>query len=285
MPFVDLDTGIRMHYRDAGAGKPILFIPGYAATVDTWNYQVLDLHGRFRCLCVDMRGHGESDKPCSDYTYDEMCGDVRAFLRALDLRDVTLVGWSMGAGVGLKYVTDFNADGRVVKLAMVGPATPRFKQTATEPYGLDEAGAAATLEAVRRTYPETMAGFAGANFHRTDLEATKAWFLSLWLRQPAYAAYKYIKTLMDEDLRDRLPKVDLPVLICHGRHDQVCNPGWSEYMLPRLRDARLVWFENSGHTLMVEEPDKLSNELAAFVGGASAESSAVAGARPAAVGA
>ncbi len=52
----------------------------------------------------------------------------------------------------------------------------------------------------------------------------------------------------------------------HGRHDQVCHPGWAEYMVPRIEGSRIVWFENSGHALMVEEPDKFSQELAAFVG-------------------
>ena len=266
MPFVELDTGIRMHYRDGGTGRPILFVPGFSATLDTWNYQVLDLHQRFRCVCVDLRGHGASDKPYSEYSYDEMCGDLRALLAALDLRDVTLVGWSMGAGVGLNYVTRFNQDGRVSKLAMVGPATPRFTRTDAEPYGMDDATAAGTLEAVRRGFPETMAAFSGANFHRTDMDATRAWFLSMWLTMPAYAGYKYLSTLMREDLRDRLAEVKLPLLICHGRHDQVCHPGWAEYMAERVPDARLVWFENSGHALMVEEPDKLSEELARFVG-------------------
>ena len=169
----------------------------------------------------------------------------------------------------------------VLGAARNGPATPRFKRTPTEPYGIDEPTAAATLEAVRRGFPETMAAFGGANFHRTDMGATKEWFLSMWLRLPAYAAYKYFKTLLDEDLRDRLEKVDVPVLLLHGRHDQVCSPGWSEYMLRRLRDARLVWFENSGHALMVEEPDKFSATLAAFV----EDPSRVEGAVRAAVGA
>lgn len=267
MPYVDLETGIRLHYRDGGTGKPILFVPGYSATVDTWNYQVLDLHDRYRCLCVDLRGHGDSDKPYSEYTYDEMCRDLQAFLRALDLRDVTFVGWSMGSGVGLKYVANFNDDRRVTKLVMVGPATPRFVQTATEPYGMTEEQAQQALEGIRRSLPEVMAAFAGQNFHRTDLEPTKNWFLySHWLRMPAYVGYKYFKTLITEDLRDLVGKVDIPVLICHGRHDLVCHPGWSEYMAQRLKDLRLVWFENSGHALMVEEPDKLSEELAAFVG-------------------
>jgi non-heme chloroperoxidase len=215
---------------------------------------------------VDLRGHGDSDKPYSAYTYDEMCGDLRAFLGALDLRDVTFAGWSMGAGVGLKYVLDYNQDARVTRLAMVGPATPRFTQTSTEPYGMDEVTAAASLEAVRRGLPETMSAFAGLNYHRTDLEATKAWFLSQWLRMPAYVGFKYFRTLLTEDLRGRLGEVNLPVLICHGRHDQVCHPGWAEYMVPRIEDCRIVWFENSGHALMVEEPDRFSQVLAGFIG-------------------
>lgn len=265
MPFIDLDSGIRMHYRDGGEGQPIVFVPGLAATLDSWNYQVLALHDRFRCICIDMRGHGDSDKPYSDYSYDEMCDDVRNLLAALDLHNVTLVGWSMGAGVGLKYVANFNDDGRVIKLAMVGPATPRFLATNEEPYGMDEKSAEDSLEGMRSAYPETMAAFAGANFHRADMEATTSWFLSLWLKMPAYVGYKYFKTLLEEDLCDELDKVNLPTLICHGRHDQVCNPGWSEYMLKRIANCNLVWFENSGHALMVEEPDKLSKELAAFV--------------------
>lgn len=266
MPFIDLKTNVRLHYRDGGTGKPILFIAGFSATVDTWNYAVLDLHNRYRCICLDLRGHGLSDKPYSTYTYDEMCGDVHAFLNALDLRDVTLVGWSMGAGVGLKYVTGFNTDERVTSFVMVGPATPRFTQTATEPYGMDEATASASLEGIRRGFPETMAAFSGANFHRTDMEATKQWFLSTWLTMPAYAAYRYFKTLVEEDLRDCLSQVKLPTAIFHGRHDAVSHSGWSEYMVARIPSSHIVWFENSGHALMVEEPDKFSQALVAFIG-------------------
>ena len=262
MPFIDLDTGIRMHYRDDGSGEPLLFVPGLGASLDSWNYQVLELHDRFRCVCIDLRGHGDSDKPCSDYSYDEMCRDVRALLIALDLRSVTLVGWSMGAGVGLNYVADFNHDGRVKNLAMIGPATPRFLATETESFGADAAAAEATLEGLRVALPETMAAFAAVNFHRSDMQATVDWFLSMWLRMPAFVGFTYFTTLLTEDLRDKLEDIDVPTLICHGRHDQVAPPGWSEYMSSRIPQCRLVWFENSGHALMVEEPDVLSQELA-----------------------
>lgn len=266
MPFINLDTGIRINYEDNGQGKPIVFIPGLAATLETWNYQILGLSDKFRCIRLDMRGHGNSDKPNSNYSYDEMCKDLQAFLIALGLTDVTLVGWSMGAGISLNYTTDFNQDNRVSHLVMVGSATPRFVASETEPYGIDEETAKTSLENMRISMPETMAAFASANFHRPNMEATANWFLSLWLKMPAYVGYKCFKTLLTEDLRDKLSAVTLPTLICHGRHDQVCHQGWAEYMQNHISDSKLTWFENSGHALMVEEPDKLSQEIMAFLG-------------------
>lgn len=265
MPFIDLETGVRLHYRDGGTGRPILFVPGFSATVDAWNYAVLDLHDQYRCVCVDLRGHGLSDKPYSSYTYDEMCGDLGALIRQLDLQDLTIVGWSAGAGVALQYVTDHD-DGRVAKLVLVGPATPRFKRTDSEPFGLDEEAAVATLEGIRRGFPEAMAGFKGANFHRTDMAATQDWFLSAWLELPVYASFKYFRALLESDLRENVGRLRIPTAIFHGRHDLVCSPGWSEWMAARIPGAKMVWFEESGHALMVEEPDRFSAELAAFVG-------------------
>ncbi len=265
MSYMKLDTGIRLHYQDVGAGRPVVFIPGLAATLETWNYQVSELHDRFRCICVDQRGHGASDKPCSEYTYDELCGDLHALFTALDLQDVVLVGWSAGAGVGLNYVTGFNDDGRVRRLVMVAPATPRFLATESEPFGVDLETAAGTMEAMRVALPEVLSAFAGANFHRSDMEATANWCLSLWLQTPVYVACKFFNTLMQQDLRERLEAVKLPTLICHGRHDEVCHPGWSEYMYSRIPECSLVWFENSGHALMLEEPDGLSQALADFL--------------------
>jgi non-heme chloroperoxidase len=264
--FIDLPTGIRMHYRDAGSGPAIVFLPGFAGTLETWDYAVLDLHERFRCVCPDLRGHGRSDKPATGYSYDDMAADVGALLTLLDLRDVTLTGWSMGAAVGLKYVTGHQDGSRVARLATVGSAAPRYTQTREEPYGADDATAAATLEGIRRSYPETLAAFAEANFHRTDLEATKAWMRSLWQSLPAYAAYAYMRTLIEEDLRPHVERVSIPTALFHGRHDRVCDPRWSEYMAARIPGARLVWFDDSGHLPMIEEPDKFSRELAAFAG-------------------
>lgn len=261
MPFAELETGVRLHYRDLGEGKPLVFFP----IMNAWNYQVLDLADRHRCVLVDLRGTGESDKPFSDYTLEEYCADLEALIGVLDLSDVTLVGWSMGGAVALQYVLDFNDENRVSRLVMVGAAAPRFKRTDTEPWGMDEETATEALEGARRSYPETLAGLRDIAFHRTDLEATAEWLKDEALEMPAYTVYRLFKTLFDLDLRDRLDEVDVPTLVLHGRHEQTADPRWAEYMADRIDGAELVWFEDSAHYPMVEEPDKLSAEIADFL--------------------
>lgn len=261
MSFAQLETGVGLHYRDCGEGKPLVFFP----QVDIWNYQVLDLTDRHRCVLVDLRGTGDSDKPFSDYTFQEWCSDLKALIRHLDLSDVALVGWSMGGGVALQYVLDFNQDQRVSRLVMVGAAAPRFTQSETELFGMDEATAAQALEGARRAWPETLARFGDIALHRTDLQATGEWLMREALKMPAYVVHRMLNTLIALDLRDRLGEIDVPTLVLHGRHDRTCDPRWAEYMADRIDGVKLVWLESSAHYPMVEEPDALSAEIADFV--------------------
>jgi pimeloyl-ACP methyl ester carboxylesterase len=74
-----------------------------------------------------------------------------------------------------------------------------------------------------------------------------------------------MRTLIESDLREHLGRVTIPTALFHGRHDTICDAGWVEYTAARIPGARLIWFECSAHCLMVEEPDRFSHELAAFV--------------------
>ena len=84
------------------------------------------------------------------------------------------------------------------------------------------------------------------------------------LELPADAAHAYMRTLLEEDLRELVARVELPTARFHGRHDAVCDAGWVGYMAERIPGARVVWFEGGSHALMVEEPDRFSHEPAAF---------------------
>jgi pimeloyl-ACP methyl ester carboxylesterase len=82
---------------------------------------------------------------------------------------------------------------------------------------------------------------------------------------PAFVGVTSFQAIADEDLRDGLEEVEIPVAIFHGRHDQICDPRWSEYMAERITNAKLAFFENSGHVAFVEDRLDWNRELAAFI--------------------
>src|ERR1700731_4969995 len=99
MPFVSTKDNVGLFYRDWGAGEPVIFCAAWALSSVAWQYQmtaVLD-SGR-RALAYDRRGHGRSDDPGGGFDYDTLADDLAAVIEGLNLRDLVLVGHSMGAG-------------------------------------------------------------------------------------------------------------------------------------------------------------------------------------------
>jgi non-heme chloroperoxidase len=249
MPYIEVEPGIRMNYENRGAGEPIVFVHGWGGSGDVWDYQILDLAAEYRCITVDLRGHGASDKPWGDYGYDLFVRDLHALITGLDLEGVTLVGWSMGGHIGLKYVHEHPE--RVRQLVLTGSG-PRFWQADDAPYGTPPEQVQPLIDAVRYARTETIAGLYGNNFHRTDLKATEDWFVQIGWKVPAFVGLTSFQALIDEDLRGILPEIETPVAVFSGRHDQIWDPGWSAETHRLLPHSTLTHFENSGHVAFVE---------------------------------
>ena len=112
------NDGVRLHYVEAGAGKPVVLLPGWSQTVAAFKYQFAGLHDRYRLIALDMRGHGASDKPAFGYTIARLSKDLHEVLVALDLHEVALLGHSMGCAIMWSYWELFGAE-RLAKLILV----------------------------------------------------------------------------------------------------------------------------------------------------------------------
>jgi non-heme chloroperoxidase len=249
MPNIAVEPGVNIHYEDRGAGAPIVFIHGWGGSADAWDYQVLDLAPSYRCITVDLRGHGDSDKPWGDYDYDLFVRDIDALLTQLELKDVTLVGWSMGGHIALKYAHEH--PDRLARVVITGSG-PRFWQAEDAPYGTPAGDVPGLIDAVKYARTETISGLYVNNFHRTDLVPTKDWFVQIGWRVPAFVGLTSFQALIDNDLRGILPEISTPVHIFSGRHDLIWDPRWSEEAHRLLPDSTLTFFENSGHVAFVE---------------------------------
>jgi pimeloyl-ACP methyl ester carboxylesterase len=249
MPYIEVEPGINMHYEDRGEGDALVFIHGWGGSADVWDLQVLDLAGSFRCITVDLRGHGESDKPWGNYDYEMFVGDIDALITGLGLERVTLIGWSMGGHIALKYAHEKPA--KLARVVLTGSG-PRFSEAEDAPYGTPASDVPGLIDAVRYARTETIAGLYGNNFHRSDLTPTKDWFVQIGWKVPAFIGLTSFQALVDNDLREILPSITVPVHIFSGRHDLIWDPRWSEEAHRLLPDSTLTFFENSGHVAFVE---------------------------------
>lgn len=122
--------GTEIYYKDWGSGKPVLFSHGWPLDADMWEYQMEYLSSRgYRTIAFDRRGFGRSDQPWTGYDYDTFADDIAQLINHLDLRDVTLVGFSMGGGDISRYIARHGSE-RVAGVVLLGAVTPLFGKKA-----------------------------------------------------------------------------------------------------------------------------------------------------------
>jgi len=113
MALIETRDGTKLFYRDWGQGDVVVFVASQAVPGDIWNYNVPPLvESGLRCVTFDRRGHGRSDEPGHGYDIDTLADDLRAVLVGLDLRDITLIGHSLGGAEVIRYLGKHHDDHR-----------------------------------------------------------------------------------------------------------------------------------------------------------------------------
>ena len=224
----ETDAGIvRLYVEDWGGDGPVvLLIHGWPLSGASWEKQVRPLHDAgFRAITYDRRGFGQSDKPEQGFDYDTLAADLDRLIREKDLRDVTLVGFSMGGGEVARYVANHGQDRlrAVVFAAAVPPYLARTPDNPEGPLTKEAAGQMkAGLEADREAFFE--------DFTRTFVSAKGALAVTEEDRQKAIelarqsdqtAALGCMEAFGTTDFRADLGKITVPTLVIHGDADAI----------------------------------------------------------------
>jgi pimeloyl-ACP methyl ester carboxylesterase len=266
--FININADVRLHIRDWGKGKTIVFIPGWPLSHEMFEYQFTQLPGQgYRCVGITQRGFGRSSKPWGEYNYDVFADDLKKTLEALDLRDVMLAGHSMGGAVALHYMARHKGAG-VSKLALFGAAAPSFTKKPGFPYGLEPAAVDGLIKTCRMDRAKLNADFGKIFFRSEDAVSPKLgeWFHNMGMEASPHATEACLAALRDADLRDDMTQVKVPTVIFHATQDKICPIALAEAMAAGIKGSKLVRFENSGHGLFYEEKDKFNTELMKFAG-------------------
>jgi non-heme chloroperoxidase len=281
MPYVTVghenSGSIDLYYEDHGSGAPVVLIHGYPLSGRAWDKQVpVLLEAGKRVIAYDRRGFGRSSQPTSGYDYDTFAADLDVLMNALDLRDATIVGHSMGTGEVARYLGTYGS-ARVAGGVLVSPIPPFLLLTDDNPQGLPQSLFDGFVDTAKIDMPAWMTAFL-ANFFSTGAgrdtgvsdEAVQAnWNLAV--SASATAAVECIGTWAT-DFRDDLPKIDVPLLVIHGDADQVLPFEKTAQRVGEFTDdLELVVVPGGSHAIPWTHADEVNDALLAFVqAGASA---------------
>jgi pimeloyl-ACP methyl ester carboxylesterase len=270
MPFVETSDRTRLFYKDWGTGNPgkeaVIFLHGWPLSGDMWEYQmpVLAAAG-FRCIAVDRRGFGRSEQPGGGYDYDTFADDLAAVLTELDLREATLVGFSMGAAEIVRFLSRHPTDGggRVARVAFVGGALA----------AMDEAMSAMMRQAIAADRPQFMTDGVPTLFAATQGEPVSAaqmqWIVGLALQASPVATLACLGVFGRSDLRSELQAVKVPALVIHGDCDGSQPVAAARGVAEAIPGARYVEYAGAPHGLFLTERTRLAQDLLQFARGPS----------------
>jgi len=268
---IENQSPIELYYEDVGAGKPVVLIHGWPLSGRSWENQVPALVGAgFRVLTYDRRGFGASSQPWNGYDYDTFAADLDALLRYKDLRDVTLVGFSMGGGEVARYIGRYGTE-RLAKAVFAAAVPPFLLKTAGNPEGgLDEAtiaGFNASVIGDRLAFlDQFLKGFFSAGGELRVSEAQRRYALDIAAFASPKGTLDCISAWGRTDFRADLKKVTVPTLVIHGDQDAIVPFEVSgKRTAASIPGAKLVVIKGGPHGLLASHPKEVNAALLSFL--------------------
>lgn len=218
---------VRLHFEDSGGnGRPVVLIHGWPLSADAWQpqQQVLRDAG-YRVISYDRRGFGRSDKPADGYDYDTLAADLAGILEDLDLKDATLVGFSMGGGEVARYVANHGED-RLHSVVFAAAVPPFLLKNAENPDGpLEQSKADEMRQGLEQDREKFFDGFTrdffSANGQLQVTEDKRKEAVALCHQSDQKAALGCMEAFATTDFRTDLKKVTVPTLVVHGDSDAI----------------------------------------------------------------
>ncbi len=268
--------GVQLHYLEAGSGKPLVLIHGWSQCAEEFKHQIAELSASYRVIAIDQRGHGESEKPGFGYKIHRLSKDLRELLISLDLKDVAVLGHSMGCSVIWGYWELFGAD-RLAKIILVdepshlttNPAWTAAEKEAAGPIFASPESAYEVCNALAGPEGEaTTRALIGGMLTKNCPDDVKEWIFQCNFRMTRQDASTLLLNHAFQDWRDLIPRITLPTLAIGGRVSAI---PWKsvEWIARQIQGAQLEIFEEQeggNHFMFIENPDKFNRIVNEFIG-------------------
>ncbi len=248
-------NGLRIFYEVAGEGPTLVLIHANPLDHTMWLYQMASFSRRYRVVAVDLRGYGRSDKPESDFTFEDMADDVLGVLRDLGCRRIAVVGVSIGATLALKIALD--------RPALVAAAVLVGGESGNPPVfaALAERYATPPFAEQRRRHVDMIGtpAFGASVLGRYLLDG----FLENSDALSGRAIAQIFRARRSVNLQDRLSTIAMPVLVINGESDVSLESG--RYTAARIPGAAHRIVPDAGHLCCIEQPQAFDRHVLDFL--------------------
>jgi pimeloyl-ACP methyl ester carboxylesterase len=254
--YVLLRTGIKLHYAEKGdpSGEPVIFLHGY---VDSWLSfapMLSEFSSSFRAFALDLRGHGNSDKPEGGYKLEDFVADLEAFMDSVGLERADIVGHSLGSFVAQMFAAQH--PDRVRRLFLISSA-----QSASDNAILrDLKSEVDTLcdpidKAFVVTFQEPSSPVAQDFMDKIISESMKV---------PAHVWQKVLGGLLQVDNSAIVDCIKAPTFIAWGCKDTIFTREDQDILIAKIPHALLREYE-AGHAIHWEKSKELALDIMEFI--------------------
>ena len=264
-------TDISLYYEDHGSGPAVVLLSGWPLDSRSWEPQVHPLlQAGHRVISYDRRGFGQSSRPTEGYNFDTLASDLDKLLTELDLREATLVGFSLGTGELARYIGTYGT-GRLKACVFIESLAPSFVKSDENPNGVDQATINAVRQAILDDRPAWLTGLLRDFLNLDELlgkRVSEETVRNSWNAGAAaspWATWACVLTWL-EDFHQDIKRIDVPTLILHGTADRILSvEGQGRRMHAALPDARYAEIEGGPHVMCVTHAKEVNRELLAFL--------------------
>lgn len=274
---IELSNGAVIAYQDIGEGRPLVFVHGLGSNMYAWKKNVAELSQHYRCLALDLPGYGRSPKRAYDFSVDFLAESVKAFIEAMRLEEVVLLGHSMGGQVCMHLLIKHRV--AVSKLILAAPA-------GLEAFNMFESrwfGTVMTPSLLKASSEAQIYKNISTNFYRFPEDAQFMVRERVALKEDAAALDYYTKmiaqcvnSMLKTPVIDRLHLLHTPTLIVYGEEDRLIpnrllHPGMNTRDIAQkgqslIRGSQMQMIPEAGHLLQFEQPEKFNSLVRGFVG-------------------
>lgn len=253
MPFINI-RGVNLHYLEAGKGKALVCFHSTPASAQFYRPQLEHFAHAYRVIAVDLRGHGDSDKPRGLYRISEFLQDFIHIFDALELKDFVLVGCSVGGIVAQLYAMENAANLR--GLVLIGsPCSRRGRDVAAFRKAVREKG-----------WEKVVRGLVDKQLYRATSSDIKEWAIQEYLKTPLHVRQAEEEALLaDVHHTDRLHEISTPTLLVAGEAEDREIFDQMELMSHRIPNAEWHVLPGAAHVANFEKPVEFNAILERFL--------------------